>query len=396
MNHLPSPPQDRFVDAIDGCSYPVSVVTTELKGRCFVAKRDIMEGELVLQSRPYAVIPDQDTKDRMCARCMSVQKNHDVINASIKVTPCPTCNQIWYCCQVCREEDEPNHSQECSFLLNLFSSPAISQFDNYTIDYLWLLMRVLIRRRLERKAPSNDGLFFDDVWRLCSNKESFSVKKQTEFNSVARILLDFVHSLPSDDFESQPQHIKATHDTTTASTAVLSTQDSTLDPPTSMQNIDTLVQLICKEECNSFGLYTFLTNKVSKQAYGLALYPLAVFFNHSCNPNTIHTTVGRCQMFYASRAIKANEELTITYITLQSSTDARVLELENVFHFRCDCERCHALPAAEHQALNLMCSKEKCQGIFFPKQQDGLLDCKTGQSDAVISWHCESCSLERE
>ncbi|XVE53199.1 hypothetical protein DITRI_Ditri02bG0184700 [Diplodiscus trichospermus] len=73
--------------------------------------------------------------------------------------------------------------------------------------------------------------------------------------------------------------------------------------------------------------------------YGVGLWVLASFINHSCNPNARRLHVGDYLIVHASRDIKAGEELTFMYFDTLSPFDKRV-EMSKPWGFNCKCRRC--------------------------------------------------------
>ena len=74
---------------------------------------------------------------------------------------------------------------------------------------------------------------------------------------------------------------------------------------------------------------------------GTALYATASLLNHDCNPNLdVHMSRGGQIAFVARRDIKADEELSITYIDANLETPERLRALRHGYGFDCKCERC--------------------------------------------------------
>lgn len=201
-------------------------------------------------------------------------------------------------------------------------------------------------------------------------------------------------------------------------------------PPQTNKNqslISTLTSLICKEECNSFGLYTFTFkgNQSPRQPYALALYPKSVYFNHACLPNVGHFTDYRGMIvFYALKAFKKGEECLISYTALEricnrkdwleneddnlnldkcdgmplkgmrnmsiiSINENRNNDNDNekcqrkvrsdlfrkVFFFECECRRCLLEKSGDSEGLRMLveeeeyhvCRKEGCRGWYVPE-----------------------------
>lgn len=274
--------------------FPLELKESPGRGRFLVASRDIEAGQVVLRAEPYAAVPDSAHRLSHCLHCLNPVKD--------QFRACPGCQSVCYCSSDCASRDQDAHTAlgECDFLRDTLLPDT--RLTDYQKDYAWMLFRCLIRRLRE---PSQAQVTFQDVWRLCSNRQDFTAERQQEFQLIADVLLGFMkkHALiwNTDSFWTR----------------------------------DTLVELICKEECNSFGLYTFTRKNEPRQSYALALFPTAVYFNHSCAPNVVHTTEeGQNEVFYSARFIPKGEELNITYISIKQSHEERQRELKDVFLFQ--------------------------------------------------------------
>ena len=337
---------------------PILKSPHSIKGRCFLASRDISPGEILLTCSPYSMIPDTSSKSILCASCLVVPNlnSKNMIPCSHSKTlptcspntkasndhplPSPAC-QVWYCSSLCRDSDWRDYHQfECSLLSQFFFHPYTPSYDDkdnlasktfspnpsmtslsargwkpYTLDFTWLLMRVLTRHYHELTTVpsfsilsklSQEGLpsstpttSFQEVWDLCSNFSSFPLETIQEFVIVAQFLTHFVTTqlfpFLSDSLQSNflPSSNNLNSSPSPSHTLVSSLPSLT----------QSLLLLICKEECNSFGLYTFTYQGSTqpRQPYGLALYTSPVFFNHACCPNVGHIT---------REGIKTKESLT--------------------------------------------------------------------------------------
>ncbi|RNF01934.1 putative SET and MYND domain-containing protein 3 [Trypanosoma rangeli] len=107
--------------------------------------------------------------------------------------------------------------------------------------------------------------------------------------------------------------------------------------------VDFFDRLCAAVQCNSFGLFDTDGNCI-----GVALYPEASYFNHSCSPNVCRVTCrGRLAAFYALRGIQKGEPLTICYVDVQeTSTAERRRLLLSSYRFFCECERCRGATTA--------------------------------------------------
>ncbi|KAJ3182616.1 hypothetical protein HDU87_007954 [Geranomyces variabilis] len=418
------------------------------------------------------------SKTQVCAYCMLRDASddpypHRAPGASAKLPfGCASCQQVFYCSAECQQADfDHYHASECTWLEELFlGKPAASPdrvetsnsssngtqepapvensqgFSSYELDFIWMLARVLINRAQEKKPPANDTSepsaaaadivaaaskpSFAAIWAFVANAAAFSHTAIDRFVTIARVLGTLVRTAilptaglpPSADETLLPP----------AEDALPPSLRSTLSPLES-----SIVALICKEECNSFGLYTFAYAgaKTPRQSYGIGLYPDAVFFNHSCLPNVGHVTregnglrgvdesFGADMVFYAARDMAEGEEAVISYVALDESRGRRDGErktwLEQNFFFACDCKRCNgdAEGTASDNELRKrldrhLCGKGGCCGWFVPPQL-ATKNAKDSRNDsgkdlaqrarefpesqrvALRPWICEACGRER-
>ena len=448
-----------------------------LKGRCYSLSQPVSAGTLLLKAAPFALVPDCESRRRVCASCLcwseqstflhhtcfSTYSNVEAIPGSRSVSlnelffqqvpkkSCtkvsdkssgrvgPPCHQVFYCSVECSERDWVDyHAVECSFFRELFMGiPAplpmlteanafrdLDDFDNYSLDFLWMLMRVLIRRAREvagvpllpTTGASQDFPTFDQVWAICDNADSFPLESIQLFHRIASRLSVFVR-----------EHLLVAFPGIPVDGLLPKTSDKKQEPQQHL--FDSLVSLICKEECNSFGLYTFryLGPQYSRQGYALALYPTAVFFNHACTPNVGHvtrsSTTGKEMLFYSLKDLKAGDEALISYLALETnhpdtptlSTAERRQKLKEHFFFDCDCDRCaQELGGTSEEKADFLksqlCTLNGCRGRFVPGfpgvfdssapntiSSDYKSDRKDSgksfsqESSTQVQWRCEAC-----
>ncbi|CAK9183731.1 unnamed protein product [Ilex paraguariensis] len=88
--------------------------------------------------------------------------------------------------------------------------------------------------------------------------------------------------------------------------------------------------------------------------YGVGLWVLASFINHSCDPNARRLHIGDHVLVHASRDIKAGEEITFPYFDVLLQLSNRK-EMATNWGFRCNCKRCNF--------EENMCSKQEMREI---------------------------------
>lgn len=73
--------------------------------------------------------------------------------------------------------------------------------------------------------------------------------------------------------------------------------------------------------------------------YGVGLWLLSSFINHSCNPNAKRLHIGDYVIVHVSRDVKAGEEITFGYFDVLSSLSNRK-KMATSWGFECSCKRC--------------------------------------------------------
>ncbi|XP_010499000.1 PREDICTED: uncharacterized protein LOC104776604 [Camelina sativa] len=77
----------------------------------------------------------------------------------------------------------------------------------------------------------------------------------------------------------------------------------------------------------------------NKEYYGVGIWTLPSFINHSCLPNARRVHVGDYAIVHASRDIKAGEEISFAYFDVLSPLEKRK-EMAESWGFSCGCSRC--------------------------------------------------------
>jgi hypothetical protein len=96
-----------------------------------------------------------------------------------------------------------------------------------------------------------------------------------------------------------------------------------------------------------------------ESTYPDGLWVLPSFINHSCAPNSFHTSFGDLMMIRAMRDLREGEEVTIAY-------GKRGKELEERWNFRCDCEWCTEERTTPKQKLRRRTTLSQRPEAFSP------------------------------
>lgn len=91
---------------------------------------------------------------------------------------------------------------------------------------------------------------------------------------------------------------------------------------------------------NAFGIWQ-LPLTMESECLGSSIYPLASFFNHSCDPNVKKERLGRSMVFRTTTDVQPNQELHISYGMIQQfPLRERMAQLKNQWDFECKCAKC--------------------------------------------------------
>ncbi|KAL5055194.1 hypothetical protein RYX36_035876 [Vicia faba] len=102
-----------------------------------------------------------------------------------------------------------------------------------------------------------------------------------------------------------------------------------------------MVKLLAILDVNSLTEEAVSANVLRKNndCYGVGLWLLPSFINHSCSPNVRRLHVGDYLIVHASRDLKADEELTIAYYDPLSPLNKR-RDMSVTWGIQCRCKRC--------------------------------------------------------
>jgi SAM-dependent methyltransferase len=233
----------------------LAIATDIIKGKLIRPTTAIPAGTLLIIGEPYALVPS--SKDSFtCSRLECSRKVHTL------AVECPNAcvpDVVW-CNDECKNLDADRHEFECSWLKQ--NSENLRREDGeYDFTMLWLIVRTLGRHHLEGNYSASDPAIESDprpefacnwasIWDLASNR---SIVPSEKLNHWTYLISNYL---------------------------ITSSLPETLNPTD-------LLNLICKEEMNSFGLYPHITGLHSprKEEFAVALYPTASYLNHSCIPN---------------------------------------------------------------------------------------------------------------
>jgi len=94
---------------------------------------------------------------------------------------------------------------------------------------------------------------------------------------------------------------------------------------------------VSRSTCNAFTV-----SDEELRSIGVGSYPQAALINHSCDPNCHVNFRGQLLRISVLKPIQKGEEITINYIDVAQTREARQSQLKASYYFTCKCARCEA------------------------------------------------------
>jgi len=300
------------------------------RGSRIIVSRDVKKGELVLEETAYCISIDDRYHTEVCAHCLKY------FTSRILPFKCEKCEFPYYCSEKCKQSDTTHLPLECDAFIKFKDLGA--QLEHELKLMARLALRCVVKGEYEKKQKiANSELVLEDIYLLIGNNELFPEATIKDYTDASHIVNK---SIWRDDI--------------------------------SKYKIESVLDLICKIQCNTYGHFIDATN-----ATYLAFYYAGAFINHSCHPNdfkfTEETKDGTITHYnYALRDLKAGEDFTISYIELVDSVIDRRKNLQQ-YCFTCFCERCVDESNGGHTFDKFLetnvCQSPSCKGtvIYLPE-----------------------------
>ncbi|XP_051723627.1 histone-lysine N-methyltransferase SMYD3 [Ctenopharyngodon idella] len=256
---------------------------SEGKGNGLRALREIKPGDVIYSCDPYAFCIAKNFLKTTCQSCFKRGES---------LSRCSQCKLARYCNVQCQKQAWPDHKRECKCLQRL--QPRIPA------DSVRLVARVIFKLLSQSKSDEEE-LF--SIAEHQSHLVDMSEEKKKGLGHLCRTLEIYL----GEEY------------------CGLSELPSGLDP----------ISLFARVTCNCFSI-----SDGEQQYVGVGLYPSMSLLNHNCQPNCVMMFEGKRLELRAVRVIRPCEELTISYIDVLAPTNERRSQLQEQFHFLCQCTRC--------------------------------------------------------
>ncbi|XP_048046860.1 histone-lysine N-methyltransferase SMYD3 [Megalobrama amblycephala] len=256
---------------------------SEGKGNGLRALREIKPGEVIYSCEPYAFCIAKNFLKTTCQSCLKRGES---------LSRCSQCKTARYCSVQCQKQAWPDHKRECKCLQRL--QPRIPT------DSVRLVARIIFKLLSQSKSDQEE---LYSIAEHQSHLVDMSEEKKDGLGHLCTTLQVYL----GEEYCS------------------LSELPSGLDP----------ISLLARVTCNCFSI-----SDGELQDLGVGLYPSMSLLNHDCQPNCVMIFEGKRLTLRAVRVIRPCEELTISYTDVLAPSKERRSQLQEQYHFLCQCTRC--------------------------------------------------------
>ncbi|KAF9571859.1 SET and MYND domain-containing protein 3 [Mortierella alpina] len=334
-------------------------------------------GTLVFKELGYCQVVNDASLSQVCSACFKntrEEQGEDEKAASSggisasgqrKLVRCAGCKVVWYCNKACQIKDwKLHHQMECQGIQKSMTDPVMKDvwtkraMDTTAVRALCRLVRRRERVRKSMAYRTEHGKI--DAAQKQANEVYFSGLDQREeewldehgSTWIEQYLNVEESERPSRSLDGSPnssmQHSSQLAKIMAIVTSCVVTPME--DRRTFLKGGDSGSE---GAEVGGFSLlrtlmsYGFsITNLETTSEIGLSLYVQCMpFMNHSCVPNCVYTFRGSRVECRVIRDVQPGEELTISYIDQIGTTRERQRQLQDQYHFTCDCPFCKFYPA---------------------------------------------------
>ncbi|KAF7471488.1 SET and MYND domain-containing protein 4 [Marmota monax] len=402
-------------EQISSVSPSVSLCTDPLKGRCLIATKDILPGELLVKEDAFVSVlnPGEmphhslenkwDTKiaigDLYCHRCLK---------HTLATVPCDGCSYAKYCSQECMQQAwEFYHSVECPLgalllTLGVFCHVALrltllTRFED--VGKVTSKLRDEISNNISFPKSKNlvkmlnyDQEENDEVVKTPIPGCDISGKYENNYNAVFNLLPHTENHSPEHKFLCALSVSALCKELEAASSRALATG------PNSSKLKATVTPELCADlniwgvamlrhmlqlQCNAQAITT-LQHTGSKESIiansrqvrlATGIFPVVSLLNHSCSPNTSMSFTSTVATIRAAQRIRKGQEILHCYGPHQNRMGVaeRQQKLRSQYFFDCSCPACHTeeLRTAAGPRWEAFCCNS-CRTIM---QGDDVLSC---------------------
>lgn len=376
-------------EQISSASPSVSLCTDPLKGRCLIATKDILPGELLVKEDAfvsvlnpgdmpplhYGLESKRDTRvtngDLYCHRCLK---------HTLAMVPCDRCSYAKYCSQECMQQAwDLYHSIECSLgglllTLGVFCHIALRSTLLARFEDVGKVIRKLCGEISNKDLclPESKNLMQTLSYDLGEENEKngktveppipgcdINGKYENNYNAVLHLLPHTKNHSPEHKFlcalsvSALCRQLEAAN-SQTFTTGLESSQPRAAMVPAMCQEVHVwgvaMLRHMLQLQCNAQAITTIqqtgseenIVTDSRQVRLATGIFPVVSLLNHSCSPNTSVSFVSTVATIRASQQIGKGQEILHCYGPHASRMGVaeRQQKLRSQYFFDCSCPAC--------------------------------------------------------
>ncbi|KAM5150718.1 SET and MYND domain-containing protein 4 isoform 3-T6 [Callospermophilus lateralis] len=402
-------------EQISSASPSVRLCTDPLKGRCLIATKDILPGELLVKEDAFVSVlnpgemPHHSLENKWDTRiAIGDLYCHRCLKHTLATVPCDGCSYAKYCSQECMQQAwEFYHSVECPLgalllTLGVFCHVALrltllTRFED--VGKVTSKLREEISNNISFPKSKNlvkmlnyDQEENDKVVKTPIPGCDISGKYENNYNAVFNLLPHTENHSPEHKFlcalsvSALCKELEATSSQVLATGLNSSKLKATVTPGLCADlNIWGVAMLrhMLQLQCNAQAITT-LQHTGSKESIiansrqvrlATGIFPVVSLLNHSCSPNTSMSFTSTVATIRAAQRIRKGQEILHCYGPHQNRMGVaeRQQKLRSQYFFDCSCPSCQTeeLRTAAGPRWEAFCCNS-CRAIM---QGDDVLSC---------------------
>lgn len=268
-------------------------------GRHIVATKDIDVGQTVLVEKPFISTVSSD--GTYCWDCSAMNKNF---------TACPKCTDVMFCCTECLHQNETHFCD-----LNIHRMPFGVKF---------VATSILIALKTVPNTDELMSLVDDVISKRATGSPEAANDPLTKYST-------FLSLQPGKESKYEVETIYMVY-------------NGLLDVPD-------VKKMFNSEETQRFLMHLIVEHvliisnisfhgSLGNELTSVTAACVSSFFNHNCEPNVFNTSTGNHEVYITVAPIKKGQQLFISYLSDQRTTEERQSWLWNQWNFICKCNKC--------------------------------------------------------
>ncbi|CAG0917823.1 unnamed protein product [Notodromas monacha] len=352
-------------------SSAIIVEYAEGRGRYFVAKRDIIPGEVLMVEKPYASCLLPSAFKSNCQNCFR--------GCDLPV-PCLKCSMVVFCSEKCRTESVWFHDIECLAMESIYDD----EFgDTAYLSFRTMLTKTFSAWKLFSKSSLASGKGENDKFNI-----SEEIYDPGDYSNVYKLVKNSSERNPSDLFKRTLMALILAD--ILCQTAY---ENEVLDDDLKTFLGGLMLRHLQNYPCNAHAVDELcIRNPVDMLgAQGVqiaeAVYPTLSLLNHSCDPSTVRVHYGDIAVVYAIQAVKSGEAIYCNYGAHYALTKKaeRQMSLKKQYFFECSCPPClHDWPI--YDALWRTGDRYKCPKCGTKSLNNKIPSCQSCKEDLSTLW----------